>query len=373
MKLPPNFFKNIDRKAEQKAAKRKQRRKELWEKSITPDTRVVAWIDILGFREELLKAEADGEEGFQKAYRKLLKVRDAFEDPSASDDPEQLLEGHASYGRSVFALSDGLIITASLNNAKAKGIVSDYDLTTSLLGDLILAQADCALDGIFVRGGISIGPFYFENNTLLSPALVRAYELESKKAVYPIIIISAKDVEELRSKKGYKNYATDYEPSQYELRSFISPKQEAGDRFFHLDYLNLVTNLNTYGLNREQHGEINSGKYSRAESDHLFAVYMNRHAMNAMVKHKNALIKAYESAEVENVRAKYRWLMEYHNSAVRDGLSFYPERAMIDIDLVTGKLDVREAAAKLPDLPTDAAPEHSDAEALEETEQDTLE
>ncbi len=331
MKLPPNFFEDVDRRVEEKAAKRRQRRKELWEKSITPDTRVVAWIDILGFRDELLKAEANGEEGFQKAYRKLLKVRDAFEDPTASDDPDELLEGHASYGRAVFALSDGLIITASHDKAKAKGIVSDYDLTISLLGDLILAQADCALDGIFVRGGISIGPFYFDNNTLLSPALVRAYELESKKAVYPIIIISAKDVEELRKKKGYKNYAAVYEPSQYDLRSFISPKQEAGEEFFHLDYLNLVTNLDTHGLSGRQHAEWNSGKYSPEERDHLFSLYKNRNALNAMVKHKDALIKAYERGDDKKVRAKYHWLMEYHNLAVRERLSFYPERAMIDL------------------------------------------
>jgi hypothetical protein len=316
---------------EEKAAQRRQRRKELWEKSITPDTRVVAWIDILGFRDELLKAEVDGEAGFQKAYRKLLKVRDAFEDPSASDDPEQLLEGHGAYGRSVFALSDGLIITASLNNAKARGSVSDYDLTISLLGDLILAQADCALDGIFVRGGISIGPFYFEDNTLLSPALVRAYELESKKAVYPIIIISAKDVEELRKKKGYKNYAADYEPSQYDLRSFVSPNQQAGEKFYQLDYLNFVTNLDTHVLSGSQHAEWNSDKYSPEEKDHLFSLYKNRNTMNAMVKHKNALIRAYEGAARAEVRAKYRWLMEYHNEAVREKLSFHPERAIIDL------------------------------------------
>jgi hypothetical protein len=72
MKLTRDFFENIERKVEEKAAQRRQRRKELWEKSITPDTRVVAWIDILGFRDELLKAEVDGEAGFQKAYRKLL-------------------------------------------------------------------------------------------------------------------------------------------------------------------------------------------------------------------------------------------------------------------------------------------------------------
>jgi type I restriction enzyme S subunit len=43
-------------------------------------------------------------------------------------------------------------------------------------------------------------------------------------------------------------------------------------------------------------------------------------------------------------------------------------RTRLTADIVTGKLDVREAAAKLPDLPTAAAAEPLTDEALADTE-----
>ena len=43
-------------------------------------------------------------------------------------------------------------------------------------------------------------------------------------------------------------------------------------------------------------------------------------------------------------------------------------RTRLTADIVTGKLDVREAAAKLPDLPTDSAAEHFTDEALDDSE-----
>ena len=43
-------------------------------------------------------------------------------------------------------------------------------------------------------------------------------------------------------------------------------------------------------------------------------------------------------------------------------------RTRLTADIVTGKLDVREAAAKLPDLPTDPAAAPLGDEALDDTE-----
>ena len=48
-------------------------------------------------------------------------------------------------------------------------------------------------------------------------------------------------------------------------------------------------------------------------------------------------------------------------------------RTRLTADLVTGKLDVREAAAKLPDLPTDAAAEPLTDEAPDDTETEEIE
>jgi len=330
-KLPPDFFADVERRVEEKRLRRAKRQDELFNKEIAPDDRVVAWIDILGFRKELLNAESGTEEDFQRVYRKLLRVRQVFDDPAASAEPEELEQGQRAYGREVFSLSDGLIVTTSLSRATAKGHVTDYDLVMSILSDLILAQADCALEGVFVRGGISVGKFYFEDNVLLSPALVRAYELETRKAVHPVIIIEQQYIEALRELKGYKNYAGDAEPSQFELRPFTSPKGERGDDFLHLDYLNFITDVDIYGPNQMESEEYTSGKYTEKERERLFSLYMHRKALKNMIRHKEQVIRAYKSAKANCVRAKYRWLMEYHNRAVESGLTFYPERAMIDL------------------------------------------
>ncbi len=45
-------------------------------------------------------------------------------------------------------------------------------------------------------------------------------------------------------------------------------------------------------------------------------------------------------------------------------------RTRLTTDIVTGKLDVREAAAKLPDLPHDAAPETADDETINNLEKE---
>lgn len=331
--LPPDFFADVEKRVEEKQKRRAERRKELLERKIESDVRVVAWIDILGFREELLQAEKKGGDELQRVYRKLLRVRQAFDEPSSSIEPLDLEQEQQAYGREVIALSDGLVITASLPRATARGHVTDYDLLMSIISELILAQADCALDGIFVRGGISIGDFFFEDNILLSPALVRAYELESKKAVYPVIVIKAKDIELLRKLDGYKHYAKDAEPSQYELCPFRSPRadDDSSEDLLHLDYLELVANINTYGPTGAQYAELSSGNYTDRERERLFSLYMNRNALNAMIRHKEQIVRAYEAASSEGVRAKYRWLMEYHNRSVEFRLFFYPERAMIDL------------------------------------------
>ena len=48
-------------------------------------------------------------------------------------------------------------------------------------------------------------------------------------------------------------------------------------------------------------------------------------------------------------------------------------RTRLTADIVTGKLDVREAAAKLPDLPTEPAGEALTDEALDDSETEDAE
>ena len=51
-------------------------------------------------------------------------------------------------------------------------------------------QFDMAQRGFFIRGGLSIGPLFVDDNSVYGPALLDAYKLESKVAVNPIVILS---------------------------------------------------------------------------------------------------------------------------------------------------------------------------------------
>src|SRR4051812_30319104 len=95
--MSPDWFADIDRRVAEKAAKRAQRRKELLEKDIAADVRIVAWVDILGFSQQLEAAKTEAE--YRAVYRKMLYVHEQFDAPSASDEPEEQELINRTHGR----------------------------------------------------------------------------------------------------------------------------------------------------------------------------------------------------------------------------------------------------------------------------------
>jgi type I restriction enzyme S subunit len=71
---------------------------------------------------------------------------------------------------------------------------------------------------------------------------------------------------------------------------------------------------------------------------------------------------------VDSIAAKTRTLTTAIARTEREIALMQEYRTRLTADIVTGKLDVREAAAKLPDLPTAAAAEPLTDEALADTE-----
>jgi hypothetical protein len=50
-------------------------------------------------------------------------------------------------------------------------------------------QLEVAMMGLFSRGGLSLGPFFANEQFVYGPALVEAHALESKQAIYPRIVL----------------------------------------------------------------------------------------------------------------------------------------------------------------------------------------
>lgn len=143
-------------------------------------------------------------------------------------------------------------------------------------------QFNLSLEGLFVRGGISLGDFYINEDIVFGPALLDAHNTESKLACYPRIVL---DENTVRKVKKYMNY---YEIAPHKNKILID-----NDGQWFLNYLNTIFRYyrecnNEYEFERVQH--------------------------ELLIRHK---IKIKEQLEIhrENTRVwdKYVWIANYHN------------------------------------------------------------
>lgn len=147
------------------------------------ETRIVAFVDILGFSA-------------------LIEEYDNDETSNILNELHEALELSIKF-------SLEMIVGAKINTELSESL--DYKLFSDCLclslpfieyGDDFQKQFDfiCIIlrnyqsimmqKGFYVRGGIAIGSYYSNDRMIFSGGLVKAYHLESKKAKYPIIIIS---------------------------------------------------------------------------------------------------------------------------------------------------------------------------------------
>lgn len=193
---------------------------------------LVAWIDLLGFKEQL--KSADTEEKLQEAYRRIKRVHTEFDKVSPGDEAERKV----LLGKQVIALSDGLVIALNLEpDAPDADIWTLYDKIGFCLEGLKMAQTQCAFRGDFVRGAVAIGSFWFEEDILLSPALVEAYEVETHLAKNPVIVLKRSLVEALRKQKDGAGYAPDDDPMSRLFRDCEWMEETARSEHVMLDFL----------------------------------------------------------------------------------------------------------------------------------------
>lgn len=272
--------------AEEQAEVRNERRRRFASVMPKPQRCVVAWIDLLGFRAQIKEAKTP--ETFQKAYRRLRDVHEEFGKESASLHSDQA-ELNAGMGKRVIALSDGLVIALNLEAGTAAAQVSHvYDRIGFFLEELRLAQARCASVGNFVRGGVALGYFWFEDDIMLSPALVEAYEMESQKklAKNPVIILKRDFSEAVRALKTKAGYARNSDPMHDLFREceLMAPAE------------------------RDEHVMLNFMPVFAYDDDPTPWLRRYRERLTACIA----------AAQDDGVRAKYEWLMDYAREFVRE-------------------------------------------------------
>lgn len=225
----------VGRLAERRGAARESRRARFEQVVPQPNRSIVAWVDLLGFREQM--CSADTPDKLQAAYRRMRDVQAEFDKESASVHPDQG-EMNAAMGKRVIALSDGLVIALNLENSSpVTEYSSRYDRIGFFLEGLRVAQAELAYQGNFLRGGVSFGHFWFEDDILLSPALVDAYEMESKLARNPVIVLKRELADAIRSMRAGEGYAEDDDPMSDLFRDCEWMEDPARSEHVMLDFM----------------------------------------------------------------------------------------------------------------------------------------
>jgi len=138
------------------------------------EKRVVVFIDILGFREHIKQTTEDN--GY---FIKLRNCLNFIANLKIENDNEK--KKNPENKREITVFSDSIVISYS---TEFEGSVF------WLLLDVVHIQLEMMKMGILMRGGLTVGNLCHNDNIVYGPAMIEAYELESKAAIYPRVVVN---------------------------------------------------------------------------------------------------------------------------------------------------------------------------------------
>lgn len=145
--------------------------------AINYENRVVAFIDILGFREFVTRSKHDDT---------LAATLHGAITNYTGEVLDYIIESADDiHWPIISSFSDCIVISSTADD---KGLA-----TVFLAASEIVVRLQYA--GLLCRGGLDVGKFYHDEKAAFGPALVKAYELESKHARYPQVVLSAEAVD----------------------------------------------------------------------------------------------------------------------------------------------------------------------------------
>ena len=244
------------------------------------EDRVLAFVDILGFRSMIKDSESvyEAQKRIKTAMNIIHSYKTLNDSPMGSEQNDDKA-GLRSLGIQITTFSDSAIISYPLS----------YDgALFYLIIDLIHLQMELLWLGILIRGGIVIGPAYHDSVNAFGPAMVSAYELESKKAIYPRIIMHPNTV-----KLGLKMSPSHL--NDFDLELFKTTICQDADGYFFVEYL-------------QQYQEFDFPEITYYEW--MFGI------RKMIVDNLN------NTQFIPDVFAKYQWLLHYWNRTL-EGQDFH--------------------------------------------------
>lgn len=200
------------------------------------EKKIVAFVDILGFSQFVVSNERNPLD--------IKELLDIFQNECKVAREKNL--DKTIFNKEITTFSDCIVISYAFTN---------YGSLFHILLDLFYIQVDFICKGFFLRGGVTCGDVYHNGDMIFGPAMVRAYEIESQKAVYPRILVSPELVEDAIKNPADSNnskeeaeylklFLDEIEEGYYELTHFQSSEFDSSEEadYFYLKMKELINN-----------------------------------------------------------------------------------------------------------------------------------
>ena len=177
-------------------------------KAPTYEQRLVLFLDFLAFKEVVAETERDA-----SALERLV---------AALDEVGHTVEPGLSKSERVTQFSDSLVLSYKVEETSAVFWMVDAIARTVVL---------LANRGYLLRGAVTVGQLLHDKRHIVGPAMVRAYELESRTACVPRVIV---DREVLKMARTYRQPGHTGPQEENYVRAFLD---EDKDGWLFIDYL----------------------------------------------------------------------------------------------------------------------------------------
>lgn len=239
------------------------------------ENRVVAFIDILGFKSLLNETTRQDGSDNEENIDVLIKAYETIKDVWEIDEIYGSLSKPTSRKVSIF--SDSIVISFE---------VGEESQVFSTLLDIKHLIMRLVYRKILCRGAVAIGKFIHTDDYLFGPALVEAYTLESKAAMYPRIILD-RDVIDVAARNKPSRHSLDDEMKYVE-----SLLEKDSDGMYYIDYF------------FKARTELDDPEYDFPEYIELLGGIIRKGLMGSS-HHGKA-----------DLRVKYSWMRERYNRMV---------------------------------------------------------
>jgi hypothetical protein len=251
-------------------------------KNIQYEERLIAFIDILGFKDIVRRSERSPRT-LKLIYDSLsfLKMREngskwdiQLIEIEEDAQKKNLAEFDISDRTFCSSFSDSIAVSVSYNEDNINESFS------TLVANLSLVGARLMTSGVLFRGGITSGNIHAENGIIFGQGLIDAYELESNTARFPRILISEKLLKKL-------NYPLLSKHDRYPYHQYLKRFGDGCVGFHQMIYFEVLQNWVKMSETR---------------------------LISSLEKIKSTIIKGLDSTfEIPTVYEKYVWLKSEYN------------------------------------------------------------